>query len=166
MVTFQMVIYQCAKFHNFPAIGSMGCHRLPWRRKNNNKYSCKQQLPGPSTEGAEAPIVFVPVLIILLLLLLLPLWESMAAHRTACGKVMKFGTMIEDSPKSHHTKFGVLKPIPLAPPTVQNFTFILLITFEPQGQSTKFFFPLIPELMTIRLHPMTSFSVIKIWPPF
>ena len=36
--------------NNFPAIGSMGCHRLPWRKKkkNNNKYSCKQQLPGPS----------------------------------------------------------------------------------------------------------------------
>ena len=22
---------------NFPAIGSMGCHRLPWRKKKNNK---------------------------------------------------------------------------------------------------------------------------------
>ena len=36
--------------NNFPAIGSMGCHRLPWRKNNNNnnKYSCKQQLSGPS----------------------------------------------------------------------------------------------------------------------
>ena len=42
----------------------------------------------------------------------------------------------------------------------------MLITFEPHGLETKFFFPLISELRAIRLHPMTSFFVIIIFPPF
>ena len=32
--------------NNFPVIGSMGCHRLPVGKMK--KYSCKQQLSGPS----------------------------------------------------------------------------------------------------------------------
>jgi len=42
----------------------------------------------------------------------------MAAHITACGKVMKFGTLIEDSLKSLHSKFRVSNSILLAPPTL------------------------------------------------
>ncbi|KAI2657266.1 hypothetical protein H4Q32_030264 [Labeo rohita] len=37
MVNDGTVLYQCAKFHNFPAIGSMGCHRLPERKKRKKK---------------------------------------------------------------------------------------------------------------------------------
>ncbi len=33
MVRIQTLLYQCAKFHNFPASGSMGCHILPERKK-------------------------------------------------------------------------------------------------------------------------------------
>ncbi len=41
--------YKCANFHHFPMFPSWGCHRAPWaKNNNNNKYSCKQQLPGPS----------------------------------------------------------------------------------------------------------------------
>ncbi len=31
----------------------------------------------------------------------------MAAHRTVCGKVKKFGTLIEDRLNIKHSKFGV-----------------------------------------------------------
>ncbi|KAI2664245.1 Transposon Ty3-G Gag-Pol polyprotein [Labeo rohita] len=39
MVNDETVLYQCAKLHNFPASGSMGCHRLERKKqkKNNNK---------------------------------------------------------------------------------------------------------------------------------
>jgi len=48
--------------------------------------------------------------------------KSMAAHRVACWKVMKFGTMVEDSLNS--SKFGVFNSILQAPPTVQSFTHV------------------------------------------
>ncbi len=44
----------------------------------------------------------------------------MTAHRTACGKVVKFGTLIDDTVNSNHTKFGVSNSNSLAPPLVQN----------------------------------------------
>ncbi len=74
-------------------------------------------------QGAMAPIVSVrfPIIIILL-----PLWSSMAAYRTACGKVMKFGTLIEDSPEMNHSKFWVSNSNSLAPPLVQSFTHVLI----------------------------------------
>ncbi len=53
----------------------------------------------------------------------------MAAHRTDCGKVIKFGTLIEDSVNSNHTTFGVSNSNSLAPPLVQIFNFVMLITF-------------------------------------
>ncbi len=34
-------------------------------------------------------------------------FESMAAHRTACGKVIKCGTQIEEYLNIKHRKFGV-----------------------------------------------------------
>ncbi len=38
-----------------------------------------------------APIVSVGVpIIIIIIIIIIPLWKSMAAHRTACWKVMKF----------------------------------------------------------------------------
>ena len=91
------------------------------------------------------------------------LWQPI---EPIAGKLFWFDILIEDSPNIKYTNFCVSKSFPLAPPPVQSFTFILLITFEPFGQSTKFFFPLISELMPIRLHPMTSFFVIIIFPPF
>uniref|UniRef100_A0A9J8BBZ6 SRCR domain-containing protein n=1 Tax=Cyprinus carpio carpio TaxID=630221 RepID=A0A9J8BBZ6_CYPCA len=40
MVNVDTVLYQCAKFHNFPASGSMGCHRLAAEEKNHaNGYN-------------------------------------------------------------------------------------------------------------------------------
>jgi len=35
MVTVQTVLYLCAKFHNFPTIMSMGCHRLPEQKEED-----------------------------------------------------------------------------------------------------------------------------------
>ncbi len=49
---------------------------------------------------------------------------SMAAHRTACGKVVKFGTLIEDSLNINHSKFGVSNSNSIAPPLVQNCTHV------------------------------------------
>ena len=53
----------------------------------------------------------------------------MAAHRTACGKVMKFGTLIEGRLNSHHSKFGVSNSFPLAPPAVQICTHVYANNF-------------------------------------
>ena len=55
--------------------------------------------------------------------------KSMAAHRTVCRKMMKFGTHIEDSPIIDHTNFGVSNSTPLAPPTVQTYTYIYANNF-------------------------------------
>ncbi len=53
----------------------------------------------------------------------------MAAHRTACGKVVKFGTLIDDTVNSYHTIFGVSNSNPVVPPLVQNFTQIYVNNF-------------------------------------
>ncbi len=65
------------------------------------------------------PIVSIDVLILLSSAL-----ESMAAHRTACGKVVTFGTLIEDSPNIKHSQFRVSNLNFLAPPLVQTFTHV------------------------------------------
>ncbi len=52
----------------------------------------------------------------------------MAAHITDCGKVVQFGTLIDDSVNSNYTKFGVSNSNSLAPPLVQKFNFVMLIT--------------------------------------
>lgn len=44
----------------------------------------------------------------------------MAAHRTICRKVMKFCTMLKDSPSIDHSKFEVSNAISLAPLPVQS----------------------------------------------
>lgn len=46
--------------------------------------------------------------------------ESMEAHRTTCGKVVKFGTQV----KFNHSNFGVSDSVVLAPPSVQNCTYV------------------------------------------
>ena len=53
----------------------------------------------------------------------------MAAYRTACGKVVKFGTQLEDSLTFVHSKFGVSNSIPLAPPAVQSCTYVYVNNF-------------------------------------
>ncbi len=80
----------------------------------------------------------------------------MAAHRTAFGRIMKFGTQIEDSLNINHSKFGVSNsnslattcqigvsnslapPLSkfgvsnsLAPPLVQIFTHVYANIFDP-----------------------------------
>ncbi len=104
-----------------------------WKRKRKGKKTNKQShishMPGqsnkgPSTEGTMAPIVSIGVLF------LLPL-ESMAAHRTVYGRVVKFGTLIEDSPNITHSKFGVSNSNSLAPPLVQSFTLVYANNCEP-----------------------------------
>lgn len=96
----------------------------------------------------------------------------MWAHRTVWRKVVKFGTLIEDSPNIHHSKFVVSYSIPLAPPSVQSFTYIYANNYwtirarnKQQQKNYISFFPLIPWLMVIRLHPTTSFSILKFFPP-
>ncbi len=42
VVTIDSIIYQCATFYNFPASGSMGCHRHEQKKKkkkNANKHN-------------------------------------------------------------------------------------------------------------------------------
>lgn len=64
-----------------------------------------------------------------LVFIFFPLRKSMAAHRTACGKVVKFGTQIEDSLNINHTKFEVSNSNPLAPPTAQIGTHVYANNF-------------------------------------
>ena len=75
-----------------------------------------------SSEAARQPIVFVrfPIIIILS-------WESMAAHR----KVVKFGTLVQDSPISPSSQFQVATSTALAPPTGQSCTCIHVYNFRP-----------------------------------
>ena len=75
---------------------------------------------------ARQPIVFVRILIIIYLT-----WESMAAHRTAWRKVVKFGTLVQDSPISPLSQSQVASPTALAPPTGQSWTCIHVHNFRP-----------------------------------
>ncbi len=54
---------------------------------------------------------------------------SMTAHITDCGNVVKFGTLIEDSLNTNHSKFGVSNSNSLAPPLVKNFTHVYANNF-------------------------------------
>ena len=56
------------------------------------------------------------------------LWQD---HRTPWYKVVKFGTLIQDSPISPHSKFEVASPWALAPPTGQSWTCIHVYNFWP-----------------------------------
>ncbi len=58
---------------------------------------------GLSTKGTKAPLISVSFRIILSSSAL----ESMAVHKTACGKVMKFGIQTKGRLKINHSKFGV-----------------------------------------------------------
>ncbi len=69
--------------------------------------------------------MFVSVLIILPPLCL---WQP---KELLAGKLVKFGTLIDDTVNSKHTKFGVSNSNSLAPPLVQKLHFEMLITFEP-----------------------------------
>ena len=53
----------------------------------------------------------------------------MASHRTVCGKMIKFGTLIEDKPIIDHSKFEVSNSMSLAPPTVQSCTHVYVNNF-------------------------------------
>ncbi len=64
----------------------------------------------------------------------------MAAHRTFCGKVIKFGTKIEDSLNINHSKFGVSNSNSLAPPLVQIFTYVHAKNFGTVRSRRKIFF--------------------------
>ena len=55
----------------------------------------------------------------------------MAAHRTVWYKVVKFGTLIQDSPMIHVTKFHVGTSYTLAPPTGQSWTWVHARNFWP-----------------------------------
>ena len=46
--------------NNFPAIGSMGCHRLPWRKKNNNNKNGNRYNRCLRTFGAWPLIIITP----------------------------------------------------------------------------------------------------------
>ena len=69
-------------------------------------HCCLQLYLGVKQRSCETPIVFVRFPIIITIL---PL-ESMAAHRTPGSKVMKFGTLIQDSPISPHSKYEIASP--------------------------------------------------------
>ncbi len=66
-------------------------------------------------------------------------FEGMAAHRTACRKVMKFGTNIEDSLNINHSKFGVPISNSLAPPIGQTCTHISANNFWTVRSRSNFF---------------------------
>jgi hypothetical protein len=55
----------------------------------------------------------------------------MAAHRTTWWKVVKFGTLVQDSPISPLSQCQVANPTALAPPTGQSCTCIHVYNFRP-----------------------------------
>ena len=57
--------------------------------------------------------------------------ESMAAHRTARRKVVKFGKLVQDSPISPLGQSQVASPTALAPPTGQSWACIHVHNFWP-----------------------------------
>ena len=54
---------------------------------------------------------------------------SMAAHRTVCQKVVKFGTQVKDSCMFNFTQLHVANKHALAPPTGQSFRYICAHNF-------------------------------------
>ena len=90
-------------------------------------HCCLQLYLGVKQRSCETPVVFVRFPIIITIL---PL-ESMAAHRTPGSKVMKFGTLIQDSPISPHSKYEVASLWTLAPPIGQSWTCIHVNNFWP-----------------------------------
>ena len=58
---------------------------------------------------------------------------SMAAHRTVCQKVVKFGTQVKDSCMFNFTQLHVANKHALAPPTGQSFRYICAHNFWPVG---------------------------------
>ena len=79
-----------------------------------------------SNEVVRQPIFFVWIPIIIILQ-----WESMAAHRMPWWKVVKFGTLFQDSLISQWSKFEVASPTALAPATGQSSTCINVYNFRP-----------------------------------
>ena len=80
---------------------------------------------GGQAGSCETTIVIVRLPIIISLQ-----WESMAAHRTPWSKVVKCGTLIQDSPIIPWSKFVVASSWALAP-TGQSWTCIHVIAFDP-----------------------------------
>ena len=63
---------------------------------------------------------------------------SMAAHRTVCQKVVKFGTQVKDSYMFNFTQLHVANKHALAPPMGQSFRYICAhITFDPLARFSK-----------------------------
>ena len=62
---------------------------------------------------------------------------SMAAHRTVCQKVVKFGTQVKDSCMFNFTQLHVANKHALAPPTGQSFRYICAHNFWPVGPIFK-----------------------------
>ena len=62
---------------------------------------------------------------------------SMAAHRTVCQKVVKFGTQVKDSCMFNSTQLHVANKHALAPPMGQSFRYICAHNFWPVGPIFK-----------------------------
>ena len=94
----------------------------------------REKLKGtdPPTDASRHTLTISPEivgsLVIIIIHLLLP-WESMAAPRTVWDKVMKFGTLIKDSPFFLFRKFHVSHWSALAPPTGQSWACVYTRNF-------------------------------------
>ncbi len=94
----------------------------------------------------------------------------MSSHRIACGKVMKFGTQIEDSLLINHSKFWISNTNSLVPPIGQISAHVSANNFWTIRSKIKYiFFPLNAWLMLSRMHTKIKclsqyFSQFRIFP--
>ena len=85
----------------------------------------------PATDANRHTLTISPEIACSLVIIIthLLLLESMAAPRTVWYKVVKFGTLIKDSPVFNFTKFHLSHCSTLAPPTGQSWTCVYTRNF-------------------------------------
>ena len=116
----------------FPFTHPTGCRycRFPRRSSCSPLADCVH----PAELAYRVRLCLTPTLLLaaifIIIIIMLPL-ESMAAHRTAWWKVVKFGTLVQDSPISPLSQSQVASPTALAPPTGQSWACIHVHNFRP-----------------------------------
>ena len=114
----RLYFLMCKSIQVLMAVCLMSCILSPWLLLLillDPRIAACSYIWGSSSEAARNPLCFYVFLLLLLLS-----WGSMAAHRTVWSKVVKFCTLIQDSPMLHVSKFHVGTSYTLAPPTGQS----------------------------------------------
>ena len=113
----------------FPFPHPTGCRYCRFPRRSS--CSPLADYVRPAKLAYRVPLCLTPTLLLaaIFIIIMLPL-ESMVAHRTAWRKVVKFGTLVQDSPISPLSQSQVASPTALAPPTGQIWACIHVHNFR------------------------------------